>query len=356
MKSRFYGFGPKRQDGFSLVELMVAITLGLFILAGMTTVFVNNSRTRGEIERSNRQIENGRYAMQVLGDDLRLSGYLAEFDLGAALTTGLALPATKPNPCITTVAAINGSLPLHIQGYDVGDTPPACLTDVKAGTDIVVIRRASSCKSGDLNCADVAGAPYFQASLCNGPNELGSPSPLNFYNLDTNTAGLTRTLRNCATLAPIRRYIERIYYVANNDVAGDGIPTLKRAELGAGGAFTVVPIAQGIENMQLEYGIDPNGVNQGVPSVFTASPDLLGACAPAQCVMNWRDTVSVKVYLLARNTEPTFGGYSDTKTYVLGLNAAGNPNTVTPAAGDQYKRHVYQAELRLVNPAGRREQ
>jgi type IV pilus assembly protein PilW len=332
---------------------MIAVTLGLLLVAGLAATFANSSRARDELERASQQIENGRYAMQVLGDDLRLAGYLGEFDLvQAALST----PGTKPDPCATDVPTLNTALPLHIQGYDNG-AALSCLSDVKSNTDIVVVRRASTCVSGAA-CPTVAGAPYFQASFCNNATELGSPSGTNHYRLDAVAANLNRTWRDCTAPAGTRLYLARIYFVANNDVAGDGIPTLKRAELTTahptsptGGTWTIVPIAQGIENLQLEYGIDTN--NDGIPDSVTADPDTYGACFGAGCVANWQNVVSVKINLLARNTS-TSSEYTDTKTYSLGLLANGSANTVAPF-NDRYKRHVFQAGVRLENPAGRRE-
>lgn len=331
------------QAGFSLVELMVAITLGLLVLAGLTTIFVNNSNTRNEIERANRQTENGRYAMQLLSDDLRNAGYLAEFDPRI-----LSTPATKPDACATAVSDLKAALPLHVQGYDNGASLP-CLSDLRSGTDILVLRRASTCVAGSADCAAVAsGTPYFQASLCSSATELSSDNSSNYYALDTNTASLTRHKRDCSTLADFHRYRTHIYFIADNDNSGDGIPTLKRAELGSSG-FTIVPLVEGIENLQIEYGIDTN--NDGVPDAFTANPDSYNSCTGVACVDNWRSVVAVKLHLLARNTEQS-AGYTDNKTYTLGLNADGSVYTTTP--GGAYKRHAYQAQVRLNNPAGRR--
>ncbi|HKF97945.1 MAG TPA: prepilin-type N-terminal cleavage/methylation domain-containing protein, partial [Steroidobacteraceae bacterium] len=53
-------------SGYTMVELLVSMTIGLIILAALVTVFAGNSRERGEIERSNEQTENGRYALQLL--------------------------------------------------------------------------------------------------------------------------------------------------------------------------------------------------------------------------------------------------------------------------------------------------
>ena len=59
--------------GFTLVELMVGITLGLFLLIGLTSLMVSNVQTRSELDKSSRQIESGRYAIQLLSEIGRAS-------------------------------------------------------------------------------------------------------------------------------------------------------------------------------------------------------------------------------------------------------------------------------------------
>lgn len=346
---------PRAQRGFTIAELMIAVALGLLILAGMTTLFVNNSKAQTEIEKANRQVENGRYAISLLAGDLRNAGFYGEFD-----PTELATPAALPDPCAVAVADLKAALPLHVQGYDNISTL-GCLTDVRAGTDVLVLRHAGTCIVGAPNCDPAsAGGPFFQASLCSNPSELDSGDPADHYALDTDPAALTRHKRDCdqsagsGTLAAIRKYETHIYFVANNDNAGDGIPTLKRAELGNSGgvvALTVVPMVEGIDNLQFEYGIDTNG--DGVPDLYAANPATANGCAAADCAAdNWRNVVTVKLNVLARNTEATFG-FTDTKSFVLGNDASGNPNTVA-AAGDHFKRHAFQAMVNLPNPSGRK--
>ena len=336
----------RNSNGYTIIELMVAIALGLLILAGLTTIFESNIRARSEIERASQQADNGRYALQLLADELRNAGYLAEFN-PRPLTT----PATKSDPCATALTTLNTALPLAVQGYDNGANAPTCLSDVKTGTDILVVRRASTCAVGDANCdAQINGAPYFQASGCSSATELSSANVANYYALDTNPANLTLHQKDCATLAAIHQYRTHIYFVANNDKSGDGIPTLKRAELSASG-FSIVPLVEGIEKLQLEYGIDTSVPTSGAPAVFTADPDSYNGCTGATCVGYWRNTVAAKIYLLARNTTAS-AGYADGKTYSLGLKADGTPNTTGPF-NDQYKRHAYESTVRLNNTAGR---
>jgi type IV pilus assembly protein PilW len=334
------------QRGFTIVELMISITISVMVLAGLVTLFANNSRTRTELERANQQSENGRYALQILTTDLGNAGYFASFN-----PTALATPAAKPDACATSVADLTAALPLAIQGYDEGANAPTCLLDVKAGTDIIVTRRVSTCAVGEVGCdAAVAGAVYFQASTCNNTTELHSGNVAMFYALDSNVANLTRHSRDCVAIAPRSRLRTHIYFIANNDKAGDGIPTLKRAEL-IPGDFEIVPLVEGIESLQLEYGIDTAVTKTGSPAVYTANPDTYLACATAVCLANWRNTVAVKIHVLARN-KTISPEHVESKTYNLGLTAAGLVRTAGPFT-DKFKRHVYSSVVRLNNPAGR---
>jgi type IV pilus assembly protein PilW len=345
------GRAQTQQSGYTIIELMIAITISLIILASLVAIFANNSRTRAEIERANQQTENGRYALQLITDDLHNAGYFAEFD-----PTPLPTPTTKPDPCDTSVAGLNSALPIAVQGYDNGAGAPTCLVDVRAGTDILVVRHASTCAVGSAGCdTNVPNAAYFQTSGCNSPTELASGNPATYYVLDTNAASFTLHKKDCVTLANQYQYRTNIYFVANNDNAGDGIPTLKRAELGLNSnSFSIVPLVEGIENIQIEYGIDTSVPTTGTPAVYNANPDTFNAACgttPSICVGYWRNVVAAKINVLARNTTTT-QGYVDNKVYTLGLNAAGTVNTVGPF-NDAYKRHANESVVKLNNPSGR---
>lgn len=337
-----------RQRGFSLIEFMIAITISLVVLAALSGLFVSVMGSRAELDRANALIENGRYALKLLFKDLQLAGYFGEFDVFLAEPT-LDMPADKPDPCLTTLADLDTAIPVPIQGYDGGATL-SCVSDVRAGTDILVIRRVSTCLAGAAGCATIAGAPYFQPSLCSNGAELLNLDSDNWFRMHTNVANLDRTQRDCATTANFRRFRTHIYFVANNDASGDGIPTLKRAELGAG-VFTTTSLVNGVENLQFEYGIDSDG--DGDPDAYSSNPDIFNACTDAVCrLANWRNVTTAKVNLLIRsNTEST--AHEDTKTYSLGLDANGDEVTVGPF-NDGYRRHAFQSLVRLNNLVMRR--
>jgi type IV pilus assembly protein PilW len=356
---------------------MIAMTLSLLVLAALTAAFVASSRSRTEIEKANEQIENGRFAVQILTDDAEMAGFLSSLDLDIAMNveTPLNPPGAKPNPCATAVADLVAAMPMHIQGYDdatLDATLDDCLADLKDDTDVLVIRRTATCVRGTANCAAVnGGEPYFQASLCE--TQLGSTVAADYFRLLASGGTFDRFKRDCVTRADQRQYLVHIYFIAENDQAGDGIPTLKRAELGNAAdpdGFTIVPLAHGIEDLQIVYGIDND--NDGAPDAFTSNPDTYdppgGGSGPydecadhnAECVANWRNVMALRLNVLARNSSPT-RDHVDSKVYILGQNDDGSDRCAEEsggacvAFGDGFKRHVYQTSVRLNNPAGRRE-
>jgi type IV pilus assembly protein PilW len=336
--------------GFTLIELMVGLTLGLIVLAAVTTVFVNISSNRRDMERTGRQIENGRFAMQLLADDIVNAGYFGTFD-----PRDVGAPATKPDPCSTSVGDMKSAVLVHIQGYAAGAVKPTCISDVRTGTAVGAIPRTATCIAGDINCdAAAAGQIYLQSTLCN--NELSNPAVSTHYIVAALPAsGPSAFLlhqRDCTTVASLRTYVMHIYFIANNNDPGDGVPTLKRAELGANGASAIVPLVEGIENLQFEYGLDTDG--DSMPDAVSGDPGTYGGCAADLCyIANWLNAVTAKVHLLSRATDAS-PGYQDKKTYPLGLQADGTQLVVGPF-NDGFKRHAYTETIRMNNPAGRRE-
>jgi type IV pilus assembly protein PilW len=121
------------------------------------------------------------------------------------------------------------------------------------------------------------------------------------------------------------------------DDGGKPIPTLKRIELQSGPSMSTVSLVEGIENFQVEYGIDTSG--DGVPDSYVL--------APANTTQ-WSNIVALRLHLLARNIDTT-AGYKDTKQYNLGLDGT------TAATNDAYKRHVYTALVRVNNISDRKQ-
>lgn len=357
--------------GLSIVELMVAMTLGLLILAGLASIFASSSAARSEMERSSRQIENGRFAMELLTEDLRLAGFYGE------LNVSVPLPAALPDPCSVDPADWHNAIPLAIQAFDNGaNLSSTCISIIgnrRLGTDVLIVRFANTCEAGVGGCEGVLGnKPYLQVSKCAKPNNApenlqrfppAGPSHMPGYLLGLSGAtNFTLSRVDCANRAGIRRYHVRIYFVSNDNGKGQNIPTLKRLELD-GMQWVEAPLVEGIEELNLEYGIDwkplPPLAPDGAPDSYTADPsNWTGAGCPVAptnlctAMANWGNVTTVRINLLARNLEES-PGYTDTKKYLLGFDAGGMPQEASP--GGSYKRHAYSSVVRLINVAQRRE-
>jgi len=331
--------------GFSLIELMVGIALGLLLLIGLTAMFVASSRSFSETERASRQIENGRYALDLLSEDIRHAGFYGE----ASTFGALAPVGAPPDPCSTTLATLRTALPVPVQGVDFvpGNADPSgklpsCIPDHVAGTDVLVIRRARTTSIPAASA--VANGFYTQINFC------PADTPTSFQ---LASSGFTLTQSDCVTASPIRQFMTNIYFVSPCSIGtGTGgacqvsdplLPTLKRMELRPAG-WTVVPLVEGIENLQLEYGLDTDAPADGSANSYTAAPANTGTA--------WATAVAIRVHVLARNVDAT-GGFVDAKSYRLGQNADGTDNTVTP--GGAFKRHQFTGLVRVLNVSQRNE-
>lgn len=370
-----------RSKGFSLVEFMIAITIGLFLVAGLVYLIAETSRSRAEIERSSRQIENGRYALDRIAEDLRHAGFYSEyFDLPVSGGWNFPASVTVADPCTTSIGVagtssplvaptgLHAGMPLGIQGYDGSGSIPTDLgglgctaaglvsANYQTGTDILVVRRAST--RAETKGSVSGSAPYIQTT------------PLQFKIDKASNAATTFTLKNPSANntaevdAPVRRYLVRIYFVSKcnvpasgancngaTDDGGTSIPTLKMLELAASAGtepeFKLLAVAEGIEHLQFDFGIDDSG--DGVPDRIEA-PGTTGAFSggAGNAPRDWSNVVTAQVNIVARNTERS-PGYADDKTYNLGTKG------YTTATNDGYRRHAYSAQVRLNNVAMRRE-
>jgi type IV pilus assembly protein PilW len=341
---------PRRQTGLTLVELMVSIAIGLLLMAAMATLIADQSTNRAEVERSGRLIENGRYAVQAMASDIQMAGYWGE-------RTSLPTATVLPDPCSKTAADVEAASNLHVQGYDSPATLPTylqdCVKEHVPGTDVLVVRRSDT-QTIEVAAA-VDGQIYIQSGL-NSSGDFASVVATAGSDAAANAAMFDRKLKNKTTPAPLRKVVVHIYYVrkcsvlnGGNCTGADGgvpIPTLVRTELGvsAGTAqFTTMSIAEGIENLQIDYGVDTDSASS------PGSPDGADVNGSALDHSTWPDVMSMKIHVLARSLEKT-AGYLDEKSYVLGVAGAAS----APAADRGYRRHVFVQTVRLVNPSGRR--
>lgn len=390
----------QRQQGLSMIELMIAITLGLLILAGLTTVFVSASESQRELQRSAQQIESGRYAFDVITQDLHHAGFYGRY---SAYPVG----TTIPDPCITgNETALRDALANPVQGFIAanqlsrpdlsGTSCTAYLPDLNVypGSDILVIRRAETTPL-PIGDTAVSNEVYMQTDPVDVDVQFGNGAAITATS--TASGGIATIVQRNGNAAAIRKYRVHVYFVAPCSVpagggsvctgpaddSGSPIPTLKRLELSVSSGelsvspdpsgsrtFNTMPIAEGIEALKIEYGVDNS---PGAPPNPTT--ERIGDGAPDLCIPNAStavlgaadlpNIVSAKVWLIARSPRTT-PGYQDIKTYAVATPstafcAGANPGTPAGTGltygpyNDAYKRHAFFSDVRLLNLSSRRE-
>jgi type IV pilus assembly protein PilW len=330
---------PRRKlGGFSLIELMITMALGLAIVAAVGTLSLNAARSYRAMNRSSEQIENGRYALKIIKDDLEHAGFFGTLNPSNA---GLSLPTSVPDPCGT---ANNPPSPQTLYNsllLPISSTCGLSLTSKVSSAGMLILLRANSATTalGVLNPRNT----YIQTN----PAEVIIGKGASFIsNQGAATAFSLRNLDN--TNADIRQLHVRIYYVRSYSQSGDGIPTLmRRAPTDTDSDARA--IIEGIENLQLQYGLDGTLTTDcnSTPAVGDGAPDAYYAAGDITCWKDWSNIVSVKVYLLVRSLESDPSLFTDTKTYDLGN------LSVTP--GGNYQRRVFSQVVRLINVSARRE-
>lgn len=371
---------PPLQTGFSVVELMVAMTLGLVLMGGVTMLAVNANRTYKDTSGAGQQIENGRFTMNLIKEDLYHAGFFGQ------ISPIISLSGALPDACDTsdtTVLLTNlvKGLAVPIGGFnDQLDVPPDyedCIDEIVPGSDILIIRRAETktVTASDLEDdsdtignayiqtgADISDTPAYVVGICSDSDSCSGIRGKNDGSASQSVSGDPATVFSLHkihsdTTADIRRYILRIYYLRPYSVVStDEIPTLIRVDLGNTGTdpdMRKSALVEGIEQLHVQYGLDDGAggatANDGTPDQYADAPGTGDATL-------WANVMTARMDLLVRNPEID-GLFTDEKTYYLGADwgTAGGGDATGYTPGGHYRRNVVSGVMRLVNVSTRRE-
>ncbi len=318
-------------SGFSMIEMMISITIGLMIVAALIGVLTSNSRSTKTNERTSEVQSNGRYAMDHLKRELRQARYRGYTWAEPNTPTTALTPMT--NECLDGGAA--GSFVSNIrQGiWGANDSTPYAANCLPAANqlrgDVLVIRRVANAATTTL----VANTLYFRSTYAAGEVFKGTTAPA--------IAG-----------TPVADFAlqEDVYYIGN-DTANAALPALRHITLKGNGddcngtAVTTATmcdemVVSGIEHMEVQYGrLDTASNTQysnanSIAGASTDSPTTLTSYA-------WDEVNSVRIWLLARNSKIE-NGYSNTNSYAMGDITYGPVN-------DSFRRQLFTAVVQLRN-------
>ena len=322
--------------GFSLIEVMTTLVLGLVVLLMVVQLFMNTKNNHAQNDRISETLESGRYALRQLSTDLKDAGYLG----GIIDPTAVSLDTSLPSPVTDCGKSSEVNWAYDVDTYrslqfNDGVTPTTASTDhtciqssdFLTGTDVLVVKRVYN---QQVAAASLATNNVYLRSDYN-------TACLWYYDgSSTNPSG-----SNCPTAGTADwLYMTHVYYIRSYaSTPGDGIPTLCRKNLGASGSGTPKPtmtelcLAEGIEQFHIMFGIDTDSPHDGVANQFIANPTL------AQLRTS---TVSARIFVLVRAKREDSTFVND-KTYTMGDRVVGPFN-------DKYYRRMYSTTVLLRNP------
>jgi type IV pilus assembly protein PilW len=318
------------ERGVSMIELLVAMTIGALLIFGATQVYVDSKRTYDTNESTARLQETARYAMSVLEPDIRMSNYWGLVKGSGVITNQVSRTETSAGDPTECGANFARDLMLNIEGTD-GSANFACTDwrdDAVASADTITIRRAATTPS----------------SVTTGKLQICS----------TRVVGELVEDSGSCTAAPagqVNDLIVNSYYIAKDSNGQPGVPSLRRIALVSGPEFQPEEIIPGVEDMQIQFGIDPSGAS-GVATRYV-NPEDVGA---------GEQIVSVRIWLLVR-AETTEVGFTDGRTYEYAdrneeangttndLNAA-DAATKAYAPADGFRRLLVSRTIQLRNALG----
>lgn len=336
MNSTFHS--ARRQQGMSLVELMVAMAIGLFLLAGAITVF---GKTR-DLYRTNdaaaRLQETARYAMSTIEADLRMANYWGLMSRPDLIENGPGLDlASIPDvdPAYTLPADLSGfaatinscgamwavKLPAYVEANDDAyGFACAEFGTYAGGSDQLVVRRASTqvIPAGALAASN--GQIKLQTSRVQGTLFAGSALPAGY----------------APPLSETRALVAHGYYVDQASEQDPGMPSLRRKQLdfvGGAPAITDLEIVPGVEDLQVEFGAD-----------LDADQNADYFVQPGTAIPAGDQVVAVRVWLLVR-AEQLEQGFVDNRTY----DYASRTGAAVYTPGDNFRRVLFSKTIALRN-------
>ncbi len=334
-------FNP-HQRGFTIMELMVALTVGMLILVALSSVMVTSVGTRSSGDRNAQLQTNARFALDVLRRDVQHAGYTGRLvyrpqadDLGNEAWT-------KSPVTITTACSTNtGILRWPVEGSNNTNSFPGCIpaAEYVANTDVLLVRHAGANPVSISPEQRVANTLYFYSN----PKELPAK---NFTGLGTSTPSGAVT----DGIYPVE---ENIYYIRPWSFSATEVPMIpalvrKRLGAAAGGpkvggddgngiiGDTAELIASGVENMQIQYGMAVPGATNPAFSYQKFDTAFISPSNP----VNMIDTLqTVQIWLLVRapTIEP---GYKNSTTYTLA-------GIAQPAMNDGYRRTLINSVIQV---------
>jgi len=332
-----------RQKGISLVEVMVALVIGLFLIGGVVQVYLTNQSTFRFTEAISRVQENGRFALELMAQDLRMGRFwgCAPFDPSntANLVNSLDPDGDTYDPLVYDFIGrgalegsendgLNGSDGLVVRGVKSSqasvrqpynnptsaDIHISATNTLEAG-DIVML---SNCEGADIFQVNGVGASTSADQISLSHTTAGTPGNINA--VACSAGGTAHCLSSTYGADAIVSELQTVIY--SIAAGADGAPALWRSENGVN-----EELIDGVAAMQILYGVD------------TDNDDSVNQYLASDAVADMNTVRAVRVMLLLQSANDSVVEQPQTYTF--------DGNTIT--AADRRLRQVFSATIGLRN-------
>ena len=331
----------RRALGVTLIELMVALAIGAFLMIGAITVFLQARQTFRVTDSVARLQETGRFALEVLEPEIRMAHYWGLTTQTAAIE-GRAGPSDPngpgPDECGTNwTIDFDKAVEASNNGYTWDcDAGPAGGNGASATSDTLVVRRVSENKVEPIPPATLKDDTLYLQTRRGGTSRLftGTSPPADFLPISAAAPSETRVV------------LVTGYYVSKSSVLGANMPSLRRHVFSGDTSTNNVPdeeILPGVEDMQVELGVDTDAVgtvNRGSIDRYVNPGDPILTPGNAAYIPD-AEILAVRIWLRIRAENPEIG-FTDTRTYQYADQDIDPPN-------DAYRRVLLSKTIYLRN-------
>jgi type IV pilus assembly protein PilW len=231
-----------RQSGVTMVELMVALAIGSFLMIGAIQVY-NQSRQAYIINDSIARVqETAQFAMDTVEADLRMASNWGQHSRGRSIE-GRSLVGDVNPLALNAPIVCGGNWALNLgrplEGTNNAYALPCAATGgAQANSDVITTRRATVNPTLLDN-----GRLQIQTTRIQGALFDNGAIPAGFTAADSETHDL----------------LVNTYYVSPDSTLIPGVPTLRRKTLTVNAGVAIIQdqeVAPGVENLQLQFGVD----------------------------------------------------------------------------------------------------
>jgi type IV pilus assembly protein PilW len=349
------------QKGLSLVELMIAMTIGLILLTGVVKVFLSSKTTYSNQQALSRVQETGRLAIEFLSKDIRMAGYTGcasragalptntlktptafKFDFATAIVgyTSTTLPTAhglSPAPLtspVTDVISVRGATGTGIE-VNLANTATQVYIKLDAATTETIgcgstDRVSGFCVNDIVMIADCAKARVFQIT------GMTTVAPIVLDHASSATvapSGNATTSWPTATAddiyqpgAEVMMAFNTTYFIA---AGTSGRPSLYQS---TNGAATASELLEGVDNISITYGVDASPAPPTTPDYI---PESYETAATVTAANNWSKVRSVRIEVLVASIEDNVLAEKQTYTF----------NSTPTTATDRRLRQIFTTTI-----------